>query len=287
MVKIVHPVAYELAIAKESLERAEEELIQYKKENKQPKKELNRLHEHMKGSPGMRPPTSTTTSSTKISAHPQTTPRYAKATKASESKTVEAVRSTSQRTRSPPKTKIMIKRPSSSWTAIDFLGSVLPEEFGYRDGTLIKKVYGFLRPTQATACKTKSIIRHKHTCNKEDSSTVLEAEHKAESAPKTSEDSTNRNTWAILPVRDYNERWRTYRWDFKSTKTWLHCLKFNQAPHMMSDQAYEDIMKLHMLPLETRLEDTCNDWLAGPLGHLIINDEFQFRLLLRARELAQ
>ncbi|KUI72132.1 hypothetical protein VM1G_07656 [Cytospora mali] len=52
----------------------------------------------------------------------------------------------------------------------------------------------------------------------------------------------------------------------------------------MSQQAYKDITDLHILQLETRLEGTCNQWLDDPLANLCINDEVQFRLLLRARE---
>ncbi|KUI62776.1 hypothetical protein VP1G_09903 [Cytospora mali] len=317
MVKLVHPVTHELAITKAKLEQNEKRLLEHMNEVTRLEKELAKLRQETTPTSPIQTPTSSPTSTKPpevnlgkhrqqatrapsqeastssqnqirrtIRTRPsQMVPRYAKSTQASEAKAAQELKVLSPTYKQPlipPAVRITIQ--TSSWAATrDFTGSCLPERYQYKDGMLVKENYGFLRSTQSTANKSKSKF-----------STLYKAEPvypsqdgcKAESQPGcwASSKSRKAGTSTSAPFESPRENWRHHVSEFTSTRRWLHKLEFNQAPHAMSQQAYKDLIDIHILPLETRLEGTCNQWLDGPLANLCINDEFQFQLLLRARE---
>ncbi|ROV94807.1 hypothetical protein VMCG_08864 [Cytospora schulzeri] len=311
MVKLVHSsMAQELAMTKANLEQTRKELANYKKQNNLLEKELSNYRQQLRCALSIQSPpsspTSTSTESTEVQPgelHQQITwasresstspPKetiptrrspaqapaggFARPTKASTAKTVKASSLTCERS---SRAKVAIQRPSSEWAPTrDFTGSVLPEEYVYRDGILVKKTYGFLRPTQATANKVKPAHQRGFPRNGDQSfdnmQWMLDQGNTSDGTEAYGQSSGDE--WSIrAPARR----------GLTSTTRWLQTLSFG-FEKTFSDQEYKDIMDLHVLPVQTRLEGTCNDWLDGPLASMRINDEFQFRLLYRAREVAQ
>lgn len=70
------------------------------------------------------------------------------------------------------------------------------------------------------------------------------------------------------------------------TTLWLHKLRFDRSPHTMTDSEIEDLLKLHTLPFETRLDH--DNWQNNePVEDFAIDATIQYSIMQQGLDIAK
>lgn len=281
MASIAHSMAHELDITIRNLEEANQHLVAARAEITSLEDEVARLRQHMPSEFKTKPP---------ISSPPKhrfqnnsigsSIPRYAKATQASERRSVKLkAQAQHAATVHVAITSSVQSTSCSSNDQKDCAGAIYSNKYQHQVGSLAKEPAGYLKATKSSAAKMCSKIPRR-TVDPE----VKLGHTQLEGDPQTWWNDAS-GSWATVHEYPEDGRWATYedkhgkRWSLG----WLHAVEL--SPHKLSDTEYRDLMDLHVLVPATRLED--DKWRESPLKHMFIDDGKQAQLLIQGRETAQ
>lgn len=277
MAKITHPVAHELGITKQKLDKAIQQLAEARAEIAALKDEVARLREHV-------PPTfkkwsrspSQTTHLSDHTKYESCIPRYAQATRASEQRSKELTTQAQNQDTTVGIITLTIKSAtiacSNAW---DCTRGQFTNKYQYRDGSLVKVSAGYLKATRSSVNKSCPKIPRPPV---ESGATPIETE--LEQRPQTwgeDEACVSTTTSHRSPTSDTNQFRKPW------SLWWLN--RMDRSPIKLSDAEFGDLMDLVALLPATRLKD--DDLCQTPLKHMFIEDEKQAQLLVRGKELAQ
>lgn len=276
MVKIVHPVAHELAITRCKLEEANQQLAAARDEIAILKDEVARLHRHVPLEFKEKPQSPANTS---LPSHHKnidlSTPRYARPTQASEKRFAKSTTQTQ-----PPITTsaitLTLEPTSAGWGyQWDCTGAPFPNKYQYRDGSLVKLPIGYLNTTRSFSTKQRPKPLRLTVESKTESSEIQSEECSSSSRVEgSSAQSPDDGCWRTDKLKYFRTPW---------SLSWLHYRQ--ELPRKLSDTEYRDFMDLQALVPATRLND--DKWLNSPLKYMLIDDGQQARLLTQGREMAQ
>lgn len=203
-------------------------------------------------------------------------PRYARATQASEQRSAKLTTQPQNQTTTFGTVTLTIKsgRPVwDDWTNCTRAPS--PNQYQYRDGSLIKMPTGYLKSTKSSKAKLcpkiwRGFVKPVET----PSGTQLEVRPRPWWEEEGCASASNDDRWATYERESLRKPW---------SLGWL--INLYRSPHKLSDTEYRDLMDLVSLLPATRLED--DELKKTSLKHMLIDDEKQARLLVQGRELAQ
>ncbi|KAI7776251.1 hypothetical protein LA080_005538 [Diaporthe eres] len=289
MASITHSMAHELDItvrnleetiqqledANHQLEEANHQLAAARAEITILEDEVARLRQHVPSELRRRAklPSQTTLCHQHKNIEPSV-PRYARATRASEQRSMKPISQAQYPTTTITTITLSVQSnvPGPIYQR-DCTRAPLSNKYQYRDGALVKP--GYLKDTRSSAAKLRPKIPRRAT-ESDVASTETQQQGFLES-------SWGDGYWGPNPDHGSHETnifdeprkpWRL---------GWLHAME--QSPLELSDTAYHDLIDLHTLVPATRLED--DKWRETPLKHMYIDDGQQARLLIQGRNVAQ
>lgn len=289
MASITHSMAHELDITVRNLEETIQQLEDANHQLEETNRRLSaaraeitiledevaRLRQHVP--PELRRRTQLPSQATLCDQHKTvkpTVPRYARATRASEQRSMKPIAQAQYPNTTITTITLTVQSnvPGPTYQP-DCTRAPLTNKYQYRDGALVKP--GYLKETKSSAAK----LRHKipRRANESDvASTETQQQGFLES-------SWGEGYWGPNPD-DGSHEINTFDESRKPWPLgWLHAME--QSPLELSDTEYHDLIDLHALVPATRLED--DKWRETPLKHMYIDDGQQARLLIQGREVAQ
>ncbi|KAK7724809.1 hypothetical protein SLS63_008503 [Diaporthe eres] len=289
MASITHSMARELDITvrnlEETIQQLEDANYQLEEANQQLaaaraeitilEDEVARLRQHVPSELRRRAklPSQTTLCHQQKNIEPSV-PRYARATRASEQRSMKPIPQAQYPTTTITTITLSVQTNAPGPACQrDCTRAPSTNKYQYRDGASVKP--GYLKETKSSAAKLRPKIPRRAT-ESDVASTKTQQQGFLES-------SWGEGYWGPNPD-DGSHEINTFDESRKPWSLgWLHAME--QSPLELSDTEYRDLIDLHALVPATRLED--DKWRETPLKHMYIDDGQQARLLIQGREVAQ
>lgn len=275
MAKITHPMAHELGITKCKLDETTQQLTAARAEIAVLEDEVARLRQHVppefKGRPQLSSPSTLSSHHKEIKC---SIPRYARATRASDHRSVKTITQPQSQTTTHGTIILASKSTTLRWSdPYISTRAYSPEKYQYRDGALVRLPTGYLKSTNSSRAKLCPKIPR-----------LVQSRVKPDETPLGGFlEPSGVEQW---PSRPEDDDWVAYQNDVRRkpwSLFWLYNL--DRWSRQLSDTEHRDLMDLVTLLPATRLED--DELQKTSLKYIFIDDLQQARLLIQARELAQ